>query len=179
MTLPAPTYDLVLMLDLQAGEPTRAKIVAGARTAIESQGQLLRHDEWGERTLAYPIDHKTSAEYHLLQFHATPELLSTLNRTLRITDELIRFRIIKLAPGTPEAPEMPAQAGAAPRVQAAPAAEAEAAPVPEAEVAPEAEAEVAPATEAESLAAEPTAEAVAAEPTAETLATPAALSEPA
>ena len=171
MTLPAATYDLVLMLDLQAGEPTRAKIVAGARTAIESQGQLLRHDEWGERTLAYPIDHKTSAEYHLLQFHATPELLSTLNRTLRITDELIRFRIIKLAPGTPEAPEMPAQAGATPRVQAAPAAEAEAAPVPEAEVAP--------ATEAESLAAEPTAEAVAAEPTAETLATPAALSEPA
>jgi small subunit ribosomal protein S6 len=172
MTLPAPTYDLVLMLDLQAGEPTRAKVVAGARTAIESQGQLLRHDEWGERTLAYQIDHKTSAEYHLLQFHATPELLSTLNRTLGITDEVIRFRIIKLAPGTPEAPEMPAQAGAAPRAQAAPAAEAEAAPVPEAD-------EVAPAAEAESLAAEPTAETVAAEPTAEALAIPAALSEPA
>jgi small subunit ribosomal protein S6 len=171
MTLPAPTYDLVLMLDLQAGEPTRAKVVAGARTAIESQGQLLRHDEWGERTLAYQIDHKTSAEYHLLQFHATPELLSTLNRTLGITDEVIRFRIIKLAPGTPEAPEMPAQAGAAPRTQAA---EAEAAPVPEAdEVA--AEAEAAPAAEA----AVPTAETVAAEPTAEALATPAALSEPA
>jgi small subunit ribosomal protein S6 len=168
MTLPAPTYDLVLMLDLQAGEPTRAKVVAGARTAIESQGQLLRHDEWGERTLAYQIDHKTSAEYHLLQFHATPELLGTLNRTLRITDEVIRFRIIKLAPGTPEAPEMPAQAGAAPRAQAAPAAEAEAAPVPEAD-------EVAPAAEAESLAAET----IAAEPTAEALATPAALSEPA
>jgi small subunit ribosomal protein S6 len=165
MTLPAPTYDLVLMLDLQAGEPTRAKVLAGARTAIESQGQLLRHDEWGERTLAYPIDHKTSAEYHLLQFHATPELLSTLNRTLRITDEVIRFRIIKLAPGTPEAPEMPAQAGAGagPRAQAAPAAEAEAAPVPE----------------AEAEAAEPTAEALAAEPMAEALATPAALIEPA
>ena len=160
MTLPAPTYDLVLMLDLQAGEPTRAKIVAGARTAIESQGQLLRHDEWGERTLAYPIDHKTSAEYHLLQFHATPELLSTLNRTLRITDEVIRFRIIKLAPGTPEAPEMPAPAGPGPRAQAAPAAAAGAV----------AEAEVAPEAEAESLAAEPTAEA---------LATTSALSEPA
>ena len=176
MTLPAPTYDLVLMLDLQAGEPTRAKIVAGARTAIESQGQLLRHDEWGERTLAYPIDHKTSARYHLLQFHATPELLSTLNRTLRITDEVIRFRIIKLAPGTPEAPEMPAPAAAGPRAQAAPAAEVEAVPEaeaelePAAEAAPVAEAEVVPAAEAESLAAEPTAEA---------LATPAALSEPA
>jgi small subunit ribosomal protein S6 len=112
MTLPAPTYDLVLLLDPQAEESARAKIVADARKAIEAQGEFLRHDEWGERVLAYPIDHKTGAEYHLLQFHATPELLSTLNRTLRIIDEVIRFRVIKLAPGTPEAPDMPA-AGAA------------------------------------------------------------------
>ncbi len=81
--------------------------------------------------MTYPIDHKTSAEYHLLQFHATPELLSTLNRTLRIIDEVIRFRVIKLAPGTPEAPEMPAAGavasgiagGAARRVESEPAAE--------------------------------------------------------
>ena len=106
MTLPAPTYDLVLMLDTQAEETTRAKIVADASKAIEAQGELLRHDEWGERPLAYPIDKKASAEYHLLQFHATPELLETLNRTLRIADEVVRFRIIKLAPGVPEAPNM-------------------------------------------------------------------------
>jgi small subunit ribosomal protein S6 len=108
MTLPAPTYDLVLLLDPRAEESAREKIVADARKAIEAQGEFLRHDEWGERALAYPIDHKTGAEYHLLQFHATPELLGTLNRTLRIIDEVIRFRVIKLAPGTPEAPEMPA-----------------------------------------------------------------------
>jgi small subunit ribosomal protein S6 len=136
MTLPAPTYDLVLMIDPQAEEATRAKIVADARKAIEAQGELLRHDEWGDRAMAYPIDHKTNAEYHLLQFHTTPELLGTLNRTLRITDELIRFRVIKLAPGTPEAPDMPAASGAgiAPRTEAEPAAEAPAAEVPTDEV---------------------------------------------
>jgi small subunit ribosomal protein S6 len=135
MTLPAPTYDLVLMIDPQAEEATRAKIVADARKAIEAQGELLRHDEWGDRAMAYPIDHKTNAEYHLLQFHTTPELLSTLNRTLRITDELIRFRVIKLAPGTPDAPDMPAASGAgvAPRTEAEPAAETPAAEVPAAE----------------------------------------------
>ena len=108
MTLPAPTYDLVILLDPQAEEATRTKIVADARAAIEAQGEFLRHDEWGVRTLTYQIDHKSSAEYHLLQFHATPELLESLNRTLRIADEVVRFRIIKLAPGTPDAPEMPA-----------------------------------------------------------------------
>ena len=118
MTLSAPTYDLVLLLDPQAEETTRAKIVADARKAIEAQGEFLRHDEWGTRTLAYPIDHKSGAEYHLLQFHATPELLSTLNRTLRITDEVVRFRVIKLAPGTPDAPEMSAVSGAAQPIEA-------------------------------------------------------------
>jgi small subunit ribosomal protein S6 len=107
MTLPAPTYDLVLMLDLQAEEPARAKIVADTRAAIEAKGELTRHDEWGERPLAYQIDHKASAEYHLLQFHASDvELIAELNRTLHITDDVVRFRINKLKPGTPEAPEM-------------------------------------------------------------------------
>jgi small subunit ribosomal protein S6 len=124
MTLPAPTYDLVILLDPQAEDSARAKIVADARKAIEAEGEFLRHDEWGNRALTYQIDHKTHAEYHLLQFHATPELLSTLNRTLRIIDEVIRFRIIKLAPGTPEAPEMPS-AGVTPRpIEAEPVIEA-------------------------------------------------------
>ena len=136
MTLPAPTYDLVIMLDPQAEEATRTKIVADARAAIESKGELLRHDEWGVRTLTYPIDHKTSAEYHLLQLHATPELLEELNRTLRIVDEVVRFRIIKLAPGTPDAPEMPA-AAALPHSEpaVAPAAPAVSEPAAEAELA--------------------------------------------
>jgi small subunit ribosomal protein S6 len=107
MTLPATTYDLVLMLDLQAEQAARAKIVADVSEAIAAKGQLERHDEWGERALAYPIDHKTTAEYHLLQFHvSTAELIAELNRTLHITDGVIRFRINKLKPGTPPAPDM-------------------------------------------------------------------------
>lgn len=105
MTLPAPTYDLVLLLDPEAEEATRQKILADTRAAIEAEGEFLRHDGWGDRALTYPIDRKAVAEYHLLQFHAgAPELLSGLDRTLRITDGIVRFRIIKLKPGVPEAP---------------------------------------------------------------------------
>jgi small subunit ribosomal protein S6 len=113
MTLAAATYDLILLLDMQAEEGVRAKIVADTREAISTKGELLRHDEWGERALAYPIDHKTTAEYHLLQFHAPKvELIAELNRTLHITDGVIRFRVNKLKPGTPAAPDM--SPGAAP-----------------------------------------------------------------
>jgi small subunit ribosomal protein S6 len=154
MTLPAPTYDLVLLLDSQAEEAARAKIVADARAAIDAQGELLRYDEWGERPLTYPIERKANAEYHLFQFHAaSPDLLNGLNRTLRITDGILRFRIIKLKPGVPEAPDMGSSAARSatpeapasadtPSEAAAPAAEAP----PAAEAAPPA-AETAPASE--------------------------------
>lgn len=143
MTLPAPTYDLMLLLDLQAEPDVRAKIVADTRASVESQGELLRQDEWGERALTYPIEKKTSAEYHLLQFHAhSPELMSGLDRTLRITDGVLRFRIIKLAPGVPAAPDMRSGAGASrPAADATepgePATETAQPSEPEAELAPE------------------------------------------
>jgi small subunit ribosomal protein S6 len=138
MTSPAPTYDLVLLLDPQAEQAVREKLVADTRASIDAQGELLRHDEWGERALSYPIDRRTSARYHLMQFHAgSAELLSGLDRTLRLADEVLRFRIIKLAPGVPSAPDMSA-APAPPRQSSeepaqAPAAEA---PAPAAEPAP-------------------------------------------
>jgi small subunit ribosomal protein S6 len=75
---------------------------------------VVHEDDWGDRALAYPIERKTDAEYHLLQFHAgKSELLSELDRTLRITDGVLRYRIVKLRPGTPQAPDMRAGASAA------------------------------------------------------------------
>jgi small subunit ribosomal protein S6 len=111
----APTYDLVLLLDPQVEDGVRAQILADTRDVIAAKGELIGDDDWGGRALAYPIEHKTDAEYHLLQFHAaTLELLSELDRTLRITDGILRFRIVKLKPGTPAAPDMRAGASTAP-----------------------------------------------------------------
>ena len=56
--------------------------------------------------MAYEIRHKAEAEYHLIQFHGPRELLERLDRTLRITDGVIRYRIIKLDPGTPDPPDL-------------------------------------------------------------------------
>lgn len=156
MTLPAPTYDLVLLLDIQAEDSVRAKIVADTRASIEAQGELLRHDDWGERALTYPIEKKANAEYHLLQFHAgAPELLAGLNRTLRITDGILRFRLIKLKPGVPDAPDMGSASAASAAPSAAPPHRSEPEAQPESEpdvqpaaAAPVAEPDVQPAAEA-------------------------------
>lgn len=107
MTLPPPVYDLVVMLESEAPQDTRDHVLAEVTRMISAGGEQLRHDDWGVRPTAYPIDHRTGADYHLFQFHAGPDVLAELDRTLRITDGVIRHRIIKLKPGTPDAPDMP------------------------------------------------------------------------
>jgi small subunit ribosomal protein S6 len=134
MPAQAPTYDLVMLLDPDAEEPARTRPLSEAEAAIKANGELLRHDEWGDRALSYPIRRRATGEYHLLQFHAgTPDLLQTLDRSLRLADEVLRFRIIKLRPGTPDPPEM--RAAAAPPRRAAEGQ----APAPAQEAAPQSE----------------------------------------
>lgn len=112
-TTATATYDLMLLLEPEREEGVRAAVVDSALKAIERGGELVRHDRWGVRELAYPIKHHSSAEYHLLQFRPSGrELLAELERSLRIAEGLLRFRIVKLAPGTPEPPTMHAGAEA-------------------------------------------------------------------
>ena len=104
MAAPEPLYDLVLMLDTSADADRRTEILSNVEQAITAGGTLVGKHDWGVRAMAYEIRHKTDAEYHLIQFHGSAELLANLQRTLRITDGVVRFRIIKLEPGTPPPP---------------------------------------------------------------------------
>ena len=121
MAAPEPLYDLVLLLDTSAPEDQRKKVLTDTEAAISSAGSIVSDHDWGTRGLAYEIRHRTDAEYHLLQFHGPASLLANLQRTLRITDGVVRFRIIKLEPGTPEPPAKPERAPIEPSEAPAPA----------------------------------------------------------
>jgi len=163
----ALVYDLMLLLDTSATDAQREKILADTEAAITAEGTLVGKHDWGVRALAYEIRHKGEAEYHLFQFNATPALLERLHRTLRLTDGIVRFRIIRLAPGTPDPPAVrpepprPAESATSAEAVPAPSPEAEepqaepAEPEPEAPApAPEADAEGADTEEAPAPAAE-------------------------
>jgi small subunit ribosomal protein S6 len=118
-------YDLVLLLSMNSEDDARAKILTDVESAITAAGGTLsRKQGWGRRPTTFEINHESEAEYHLLQFTGPTSLLESLSHSLRIADEVLRFRIIKVLPGTPEPPETapPILTGA---TAAAPAAEAE------------------------------------------------------
>ena len=139
----ANVYDLMLLLDASAPDDRRAKIVSDVESAISSGGSLIGKHDWGRRNLAYEIRHQADAEYHLFQFDGPPTLLESLQRTLKFADGVVRFRIIKLAPGTPEPPSVrPEPPRAESRTPEAPVTEV---PVAEASVAEAPVAEAPPA----------------------------------
>jgi small subunit ribosomal protein S6 len=110
MAVADPTYDLTVLLDVAVDADQRERILADIETLISNEGTLVSAHDWGRRKMAYEIKHKAEAEYHLLQFKGPKALLERLDRTLRITDSVVRYRIIKLAPGTPDPPDLRASA---------------------------------------------------------------------
>ena len=106
MAAEPPTYDLMILLDPAAADEQRAKVLADIeRLVSQNGGTIVNAQDWCARALQYEIRHKKDAEYRLFQFQGPADVIRALDRTLRITDGVVRFRVIKLAPGTPAPPE--------------------------------------------------------------------------
>lgn len=167
-----PLYDLMLLIDPAAPSDRHETILDDVRGRIDKGGKIVNTQEWGTRRMTFEINHQPEADYHLLQFETAEggELLNQLDHSLKITDGVLRHRLIRIKEGTPpppiprsegrhsvaDAPPLPADGQPAPE---APAAE----PAPEAPEAPEAVPTEVPAAEPEATAAveapaEPTAD---------------------
>jgi small subunit ribosomal protein S6 len=121
MATEAPVYDLVLLLDTTIEEERRDTILANVEDAIDRAGEIVGRHDWGVRHTVYEVRKHSEADYHLLQFRGPSSLLEQLDHNLKITDGILRFRIIKLRPGTPPPPDLrPAATAAAAAVAAAP-----------------------------------------------------------
>src|SRR3954470_6777069 len=101
----ARLYDLMLLVDPNAPEERQTQIIDQVRSMIEGEGNIVGEHDWGLRKLAYEMDHRGEASYRLFQFEGENPLLERLGHTLKITDGVLRFRIIQLKPGSPPPPE--------------------------------------------------------------------------
>jgi len=101
-------YDLMVLIDPELPEETRAQLIDGIGKQIESgSGVLKGHADWGVRKLTFEIRHRTEASYQLFQIEANPELLGQLDHSLKIQDAVLRHRVIRLSKGAPETPPTP------------------------------------------------------------------------
>ena len=66
------------------------------RAAFEKHDAQVKHmDIWSERSLAYEINHVREATFILTYFEAQADAVAKIERTFRITDNILRSLIVK------------------------------------------------------------------------------------
>ena len=77
-------------------EESIKKVTALITDSIKkNKGKILKEDNWGKRTLAYPIKKHREGVYYKLNFSIGSLLIETLNRTYRLNSGILRTLIIK------------------------------------------------------------------------------------
>jgi small subunit ribosomal protein S6 len=110
-------YEIMLLLDSELADERQAEILTRIRGLVEQRGGSWQgQDDWGRRKLAYEIDHKGEAFYHLLRFDCDAATLEELTRVLKITDGVLRHMAVRrLAPGATQSAREHAPRGPRPR----------------------------------------------------------------
>lgn len=62
----------------------------------DNGANLINVEQWGLKKLAYPIQHKSTGFYNLVEFEATPETIATLETEFRRDEKVMRFLTVSL-----------------------------------------------------------------------------------
>ena len=90
-------YELMVIVD---GAADDAGVDAAIRRIGEQvqakRGDIKTTERWGRRRFAYEIDHKTEGYYLVLEILAEAGALDDLERQLRLADDIVRHKLIRL-----------------------------------------------------------------------------------
>ena len=90
-------YEIVFLVHPDQSEQVPA-MVERYRGIIETgDGIIHRHEDWGRRQLAYPINKIYKAHYILMNIECTKDVLDELSSAFRFNDAVIRHMVMKTA----------------------------------------------------------------------------------
>lgn len=88
-------YELTVILSPQLSADTQTKTLKSLETLIEkAQGKVVRQDDWGKKTLAYPIAKQTEGVYKHWNVELPTEGVTQVVAKLRHTEGLLRHLIV-------------------------------------------------------------------------------------
>ena len=132
-------YETVFIATPVLSETQMKEAVAKyVKLITDNGGEVVYQEDWGLRQLAYPIQHKTTGFYYLIEFKADSQFVSTLETQYHRDERIIRFLTVALDKDAVAYAEK-RRAGKAAKAAAPAVEEAPAAPAVEEEEAPEAE----------------------------------------
>ena len=93
-------YELMVILDPEIDERTVAPSLDKFLTVItKAGGSIDKVDIWGRRRLAYEIQKKSEGIYAVVNFTATPEATTELDRQLKLSEAVMRTKVLRAEEG--------------------------------------------------------------------------------
>ncbi len=65
-------------------------------TLAKMGGELIHREDWGVRTLAYPVRKHSEGRYILVRFACTADCLNEIERRFRINESVIKYLTVRL-----------------------------------------------------------------------------------
>lgn len=89
-------YEMMLILKSQLEEEAMEAVLGRVNSIIsDGNGEVAKVDKWGKRRLAYEIQGNTDGFYVVINFQADSDTTTELERILKITDEVVRYLLIR------------------------------------------------------------------------------------
>ena len=110
-------YELGFILNPEVSEEQTSAILERIEKIVKNyDGQVVKVNQWGRRRLAYPIEHHRDGNYVFIDMILTPETVLELDRTLKVSEEVMRHIVKRRDPKAvqKEREEREARAVAAP-----------------------------------------------------------------
>lgn len=89
-------YEVVYILNAKLDDSAVEALIEKFKGVVtENGGTVEGVDKWGVKKLAYAIDYKTEGNYVLMNFEAGADVPAELERQMRITDDVMRFIVVR------------------------------------------------------------------------------------
>lgn len=88
-------YESVIIINPNVEETALKELIEGFQNLINTDGKVENVNELGKKKLAYEIKKNKEGYYVVYDFEANPSLIAELERNYRITDEVIKFIVVK------------------------------------------------------------------------------------
>ena len=88
-------YESVVIINPNVEENKLKELIERFQTLINTDGKVEQVNELGKKKLAYEIKKNKEGYYVVYDFEANPNLIAELERNYRITDEVIKFIVVK------------------------------------------------------------------------------------
>ena len=86
----------MIIVDGDEDDSTVDDVVGRVEAWVDAEGRVASTDKWGKRRFAYEIDHKSEGHYVVLELVTEPRDMDPLERALRLADEVVRHKLIRL-----------------------------------------------------------------------------------